>query len=112
MAYLLGPGWYALESGSRWMPRRASLRIGAPRSPSEKLYLFGSCSETQIRQGPFPVRVAIDGTPLREFTMNCVAGQFQAILALPARSGTSNWLDLTVESGELSKALTMGVNLD
>src|SRR5579859_3678157 len=76
MAYLLGPEWYALESGSRWMSRRATLRIGAPLSPSEKLYVSGFCSEAQLREGPFPVRIALNGTPLQEFTMHCVANQF------------------------------------
>ncbi len=96
MAYLLGPEWYSLESGSRWMPKRATLRIAAPRSPSEKLYLSGFCSEAQ--QGTFPVRVAVGGIPLQEFAMHCAANRFHAILALPGRLVRSKWLDLTIES--------------
>jgi hypothetical protein len=97
MAYLLGPEWYALEGGSRWMPKRATLRIGTLRSPSEKLYLSGFCSEAQ--PGPFPVRVAVNGTPLQEFTMHCIASRFHAILSLPDHLVQSKWLDLTIESG-------------
>ncbi len=99
MAYLLGPEWYALESGSRWMPKRATLRIAAPRSSSEKLYLSGFCSETQLREGPLQMRIAVNGMPLQEFTIHCAKSQFHAILALPDHLVQSKWLELTIESG-------------
>ncbi|PYT30705.1 MAG: hypothetical protein DMG58_13745 [Acidobacteria bacterium] len=104
MAYLLGPEWYALEGGSRWMPKRATLRIGAPRSPSEKLYLSGFCSESQLRAGPLTVRVTIASTALPEFTLNCSATQFRAVLALPGHRIGTKWLDLAVESGRTFRA--------
>jgi hypothetical protein len=99
MAYLLGPEWYALDGGSRWMPKRATLRIGAPRSPSDKLYLTGFCSETQLQAGPVPVRITVAGTALPEFTLNGGATQFNVILALPPTLVGTNWLEMTVESG-------------
>ena len=40
-AYLLGPGWYALDIDHRWMGKRATLRMGAPAEPERKLYLTG-----------------------------------------------------------------------
>ena len=104
MAYLLGPEWYALEGGSRWMPKRATVRIGAPRSPSEKLYLTGFCSESQLRAGPLSVRVAVDGSPLSEFTLNGGTAQFHVILALPRHLVGTKWLELTVESGRTFQA--------
>jgi hypothetical protein len=104
MAYLLGPEWYALEGGSRWMPKRATLRIGAPRSPSEKLYLSGFCSESQLRAGPLPVRVTLDGTPLPEFTLNSGATQFHVILALPSHVVWTKSLEVAVESGRTFQA--------
>jgi len=111
MAYLLGPEWYALDGGSRWMPKRATLRIGAPRLPSERLYLSGFCSEAQLREGPFTMRVAVDGIPLQEFTMHCAASQFHAILPLPDQLVQAKWLDLTVESGRTFKGAQDGREL-
>jgi hypothetical protein len=111
MAYLLGPEWYALESGSRWTPKRATLRIGAPRSPSEKLYISGFCSEAQVRKGQFPVWVAVDGILLQEFTMHCAASQFHAVLALPGHLIKSKWLDLTIESGRIFQGAHDGRDL-
>ncbi|HXI43099.1 MAG TPA: hypothetical protein VNH83_24165, partial [Bryobacteraceae bacterium] len=111
MAYLLGPEWYALEGGSRWMPKRATVRIGAPRSPSERLYLFGFCSETQLQAGPLPVRVTAAGIPLSEFTLNKGTTQFHVTLALPERLAGTNWLELTIESGRTFKGAQDGREL-
>jgi hypothetical protein len=111
MAYLLGPEWYALDGGSRWMPKRATLRIGAPRSPSDKLYLTGFCSETQLQAGPVPVRVTVAGTALPEFTLNGGATQFNVILALPPTLVGTKWLEMTVESGRTFRASRDGREL-
>ena len=99
MAYLLGPEWYALDGGSRWMPKRATLRIGAPRSPSDKLYLTGFCSETQLKVGPLLVRVTVAGTALPEFTLTSGTTQFDVILPLPGALVGTKWLELAVETG-------------
>jgi len=104
MSYLLGPEWYSLEDGSRWMPRRATLCIGAPPSPSEKLHLSGFCSDDQLRAGPLPVRIAVDGIPLSEFKVSSGANQFHVILALPSHLVGTKWLDLTVEAGRSFRA--------
>ncbi len=66
MAYLLGPEWYPVESAHRWMPRRATLRMGGPLASGDKLYLEGACPDAQFVQGPLPVRVTVDGIPLPE----------------------------------------------
>jgi hypothetical protein len=33
----LGPGWYDLESGIRWMARTASVRMPGPRAAGQRL---------------------------------------------------------------------------
>jgi hypothetical protein len=43
MSDLMGPEWYAIDSGVRWMARRATLRMGAPDSAGRKLYLYAIC---------------------------------------------------------------------
>jgi len=60
--YLLGPEWYASDGDHRWMPRRATLRMGAPDAPGRKLYLRGDCPEEQLRAGPLEVTVSVDGS--------------------------------------------------
>ena len=63
-AHLLGPEWYGPEANHRWMPRRASLRMGGPTAPGQKLYLQGNCSAEQLRAGPILVTVTINGSAL------------------------------------------------
>ncbi|MGA7833980.1 MAG: hypothetical protein WCA31_02115, partial [Acidimicrobiales bacterium] len=63
-ADLLGPEWYSLEGDHRWMPRRATLKMGGPERAGQHLYLRGYCAEDQLRAGPLAVSVAVDGLPL------------------------------------------------
>lgn len=63
-AWLLGPEWYGLELGARWMPQRATVRLGGPESVQQKLALEGWCDASQLRAGPLHLIVSVDGTPL------------------------------------------------
>ncbi|HEX9108032.1 MAG TPA: hypothetical protein VF832_12405, partial [Longimicrobiales bacterium] len=63
-ADLLGSGWHAPESGFRWMARRATLRLGGPRTPREKLYVSGYISEEVKGARPLELRVRAGGVEL------------------------------------------------
>ena len=97
MAYLLGPEWYDLEDGHRWMPKRATLRIGGPDSASEKLYLRGAVAPAQIAQGPMAVRVTVDGVSLPDAVLQPVAGRFQLEFPLPKQAVGKEELEMAVE---------------
>jgi hypothetical protein len=77
-AYLLGPEWYALDVDHRWMPKRATLRIGAPRQAGKKLYLSGYAPDGA---GPVDVTVTVDGVTLPGQTVR--PGPFEAAFPLP-----------------------------
>jgi hypothetical protein len=62
--YLLGPEWYPSDGDHRWMPKRATLRIGAPDAPGRKLYLRGDCPDGQLKAGPLEVVVSIGNSRL------------------------------------------------
>jgi hypothetical protein len=61
-SYLLGPEWYASDEDHRWMPKRATLRMAGPVAAGQKLYLTGQCPEEQLRNGPLPVTVTVEGS--------------------------------------------------
>ncbi|MDQ6679001.1 MAG: hypothetical protein M3Z09_17090 [Acidobacteriota bacterium] len=63
MAYLLGPEWYPIEGVYRWMPKRATLRIGGPRQASDKLVLSGYAAPESVRTGGLSFSVTVDGQP-------------------------------------------------
>jgi hypothetical protein len=77
-AYLLGPEWYALDVDHRWMPKRATLRIGAPAEPGKKLHLSGYLPDAL---GAVQVTVTVDGAPLPPQPVR--PGPFEAVFPLP-----------------------------
>jgi hypothetical protein len=105
-AYLLGPEWYPREAGFRWMPRRATLRIGSPLKPSDKLYLNGFCPLVQLQAGPMPFRVTVDGTNIGEIVLKPGDSPFQISLALPARFIGMTQLDIAIDTARTFRTQT------
>jgi hypothetical protein len=62
-AEFLGPEWYGRESGFRWMPRVASVRMGAARA-GQKLYVTAVCPAAQLEKGPLEMTVTVNGARL------------------------------------------------
>jgi hypothetical protein len=95
----LGPTWYERESGFRWMPRQANVRLPGPPSPGQKLYVTAICPAAQIAKGPLPMTLTVDGTrlPPVEFTKGDVEATFS--FALPARTASESDIDVMVELG-------------
>ena len=92
----LGPEWYGRESGFRWMPRTASLRMAAPRAPGQKLYVTAVCPAAQLEKGPLEMTLTVGGIrlPAVRFTKADVEATFA--FALPAGLGSAD-IDVTVE---------------
>jgi hypothetical protein len=88
LAYLLGPEWYELESGIRWMPRRATVRLGGPASTMDKtmdkLLLEGDCPEQQLKAGPLHLAVSVDGVALAGTQICNAETHFRRLLVVPA----------------------------
>ena len=82
-AYLLGPEWYPLDGDHRWMPIRASLRIGGPTAPGQKLHLHGNSVARQASEGPTVVKVTVDGAVLAPAEIPPGAESFDLSFTLP-----------------------------
>ena len=83
LAYLLGPEWFPVESGFRWMPRRATVRLGGPRSAKDQLVLEGSCPDLQLKAGLLHLSVTADEIPLANIEFGIRDGAFRRTVALP-----------------------------
>jgi hypothetical protein len=83
------------------MPRRASLRMGAPATPGQKLYLRGSCPDEQLRPGPLPVTVTVDGAPLPATAIRPGENAFELVFALPDSAVGKAEMRVTVEVGRI-----------
>jgi hypothetical protein len=103
----LGPGWYPLESGFRWMSRVASVRMPGPRTAAQRLYLTAICPSVQLTQGPLDMTVAVDGIPLApvRYTKGNVLTTFDFPLP-PAAAGQRD-LNITLT---LSRTIHFGAD--
>jgi hypothetical protein len=95
-AYLLGPEWSSLESGNRWMPGRATLRLGGPGSATDKLLLAGFCPEQQLRAGPLHVSVAVDGIPLQGTEIGDSENTFRRLFDVPPSLAGKPSVEITI----------------
>jgi hypothetical protein len=83
VSYLLGREWYQSDGDHRWMPKRAALRMGAPASAGQKLYLRGYCPDEQLRNGPLTVTVTVDGLTLAPAAIHPGETGFELSFPLP-----------------------------
>jgi len=95
--YLLGPEWYPSDGDHRWMPRRATLRIGAPGAPGHKLYLSGDCPDEQLREGPLDVTVSVDGSTLTAASIHPGENAFHLAFPLPDQVAGKAEMQVAIE---------------
>ncbi|MDE3194979.1 MAG: hypothetical protein KGN84_01445, partial [Acidobacteriota bacterium] len=60
-SWLLGPTWLQPDSGTRWMPGEATVRLKAPEKQGTKLELDGFFPQEELRTGPRRLTVFVDG---------------------------------------------------
>jgi hypothetical protein len=102
-ASLLGPEWYAAEANHRWMPKRASLRIGGPTAAGQSLYLRGFYPAEQFGKAPLLVQVTANGTALPG-GMLAGGGDFKMAFPLPASLVGQAAIEITVEVSRTFRA--------
>jgi hypothetical protein len=85
-ALKLGPTWYPVESGFRWMPDRATLRMAGPHSPSERLHVAGYTPRALVAKGPVRLTVSVDGREIGTETIGKPDAPFDFDFAMPAAS--------------------------
>jgi len=95
---LVGPEWYPIEGGFRWMPKRATLRIGGPQTASEQLYLRGYYPKEQLAKGPVQVTVSIDGQPLATQPLVLTDSDFHLTFPFKPEHTGKDWLNVTLEA--------------
>jgi hypothetical protein len=105
-SYLLGPEWYPSDGDHRWMPRRATLRMGAPPSPGQKLYLRGACPDELLKAGPLPVIVTVEGVTLPVTAIQPGENAFELVFALPDSVVGKAEMRVTVEVGRVIRPVS------
>ena len=82
LGYLLGPEWFPVDNGRRWMPGRATVRLGGPRSAKDRLLLEGSCPK-QLKAGDVHLSVTVDGIPLGNAQIIHPENDFRRLFDMP-----------------------------
>ncbi|HSB15177.1 MAG TPA: hypothetical protein VLE22_12015 [Bryobacteraceae bacterium] len=93
----LGPEWYALEGGYRWMPKKATLRLGGPERAGQKLYVSGFCPSRQLAAGPLRMTVAVDSHRFPPVVIDRGDSPFEFGFPLPAEAIGKRSMDVAVE---------------
>jgi hypothetical protein len=93
----LGEGWHAPDSGHRWMSKRASLRLAAPKSHPAKLFLHAYCPEPQLSSGPLHLKVFVEGSSNGPVVVNVSQSEFHAEIPIPSGLAGSGELRVTLE---------------
>jgi hypothetical protein len=93
----LGPEWYAVEESYRWMPKRATVRLGGPHSPGQKLHVEGFCSARQIEEGPLAVTVSVDGQAYPPVLLDRGDAAFKFSFPLPSELVGKERIEVSVE---------------
>jgi hypothetical protein len=61
MESLLGTTWYPSEGDFRWMPREASVRLGAPENGHGTVHVEAFCAPVQVAAQPIVAWLTLDG---------------------------------------------------
>lgn len=99
LASLLGDTWHQREETHRWMPKRATVRLGGPVTNSQRLYISGHCPQQQWVNGPLPLNVRIDGQTLPTVSIKPGTEGFNFDYALPAGLVGKESVEVAVEVG-------------
>ena len=92
---LLGPGWWPVEDKFRWMAKSASLTLGAPSDPKDRLHVSGFCPETVAKSGPVTLIVRANGSEVGRKALTEVA-PFSFALPLPKMTSETVKIELEV----------------
>ena len=81
------------------MPKRATVRLGGPKTASARLYLTGYCPPQQCQKGSLPLSVEVDGKKLPAVSIPRGAERFDLDFALPAELVGKDSVEIAVEVG-------------
>lgn len=96
-SWLAGPEWLPLEAGFRWMPQRATVRLGFPEISGIKVALTGYCPEVLLQHGSRTITVSADGIVLGTTNINHPEANFYRLFPIPASLAGKKSVELEIQ---------------
>ncbi|HLH43367.1 MAG TPA: hypothetical protein VKV74_10300 [Bryobacteraceae bacterium] len=100
----LGPSWYRVENGFRWMPKSATVVLAGPKSAGERLYVTGYSAAPALAAGPLALRFRVDGQDIGTIRLSEPNRPFQCDFALPDRFLGGYALTVSIEANRTFRA--------
>jgi hypothetical protein len=94
-SWLLGPEWLPPESGIRWMPGSATLRIGVPVAGT-RLELAGRCPSSQLLVSPRHLMVLVDGVIAGDTQIYGPESVFHRLFPVPAATAGKTSVEVEI----------------
>ena len=90
-SWLLGPTWLQPESGVRWMPGKATVRLRGPDTRGNKIVLDGfypaeQLNEELVNKTPRHLILSVDGVRVGETQINNPESSFHRLFSMPDAS--------------------------
>jgi hypothetical protein len=102
-SWLLGPTWLSPESGVRWMPGEASVRLRGPDREGSKLELDGFYPEEQLKGKPRVLKVFVDGVPVGDATIRDPESSFQRLFDVPRSAIGRDSIEVELEASPVDE---------
>jgi hypothetical protein len=93
----LGPGWYPVENGFRWIAKSASVTMAGPQSASQRLLISGYCPGAVVEKGPLELRVLVNGAKVGSKAFMSPGERFALDLPVPVPVAGQASITVTVE---------------
>lgn len=100
--FVLGDGWYPAEGGYRWMGKRGTLRLAAPKAASPVLELSGFALPQLVTAGGYSLQVRVNGALAGEVPIGSGDASFVRALRLPSLNGAAE-LRIDLDSSRAAK---------
>jgi hypothetical protein len=97
-SWLLGPSWLPPESGVRWMPGSATVRIRGPESRGSKLELDGFFPAEQLKGKPRVLKVSLDGVPVGDVNIHDPDSGFRRLFNVPSSAVGRDSVEIELEA--------------
>jgi len=102
-SFLLGPTWLPPQSGVRWMPSKATVKLRGPESAGAKLELEGFFPAEQLKRIPRVLKVSVDGIPAGEVKVHDPESSFTRLVLLPASVIGRDFIEVELEASPVDR---------